>query len=354
MTLSTRARRLQTCRSNLAQMLLGEFIQATRRHILEAIPPGSAVARHTEHEHFYEIIPLGTPEKPVVFPSYTGSLQMLKDESLKNYAVNRMADYIFGHFHEMNDDNLMEHLDQAKLVPAGILQDAGDVGTRIHDARQRYFDAWIARIEAGGQPLFQPDDLSQYLATGETDGRVISGLRGVASFCEMQLYIPVVCELKVWNKKYEVAGTLDDIGYLCTRTPGDLNAHPGKFCEWMSGPGKRGRPSMLRHRFHCVECGAKLDLVLTMLDLKSSNRFKDHYFLQVTGYWDAFATLTKLKPPKNLILKVSKEDGSYKTEDMGDMRPLVKASRHQLALWHGLQHIKRVRTDNGKVVATIT
>src|SRR3990167_6243518 len=102
-------------------------------------------------------------------------------------------------------------------------------------------------------------------------------MRALQVFCIKENYIPIATELYVYSDKYNIAGTLDDVGMM---------------------PDKNG----------------KMQLVL--MDLKTSNQFKDSYFLQVTLYWYMFKKLTGLIPKRNFILKLNKEDGTYKIEDI--------------------------------------
>src|SRR3990167_2044574 len=121
--------------------LSADFI---RQQINKAIPEGSVVPVHNEKGHFYKIM---TPDKEGntgnVYPSVTGKIQIIKDESMINYKMNQAIQYVFRKYKEFNDSNIMEHLDFAARASVDVLVDAGDIGTEIHNARQKYFENWI-------------------------------------------------------------------------------------------------------------------------------------------------------------------------------------------------------------------
>ena len=271
-----------------------------RARILEALPEGTVVPRHTEKAHFYEV-----PRVGLTYPSVTGKLQALKDEGLINYKMNRALEYVSVHKDEMIDPSrAMEVLDEASKESDKILKDAGDIGTIIHNAREEYFNDWIA---TGARPT----DLRRFIPPHVTDRRAISGLRGVERFCVEHKYQPVVSELYLYDEEWETAGALDDIGLM-----GDLET-------------------------------------IVLLDLKSSNRFKDHYFFQVAMYWRMFGKLTGIWPERALILKSSKEDGTYKLEELRELPKLVEYADHLVRLNEGLAFVEAMRKDNQKNVIAV-
>lgn len=266
---------------------------------MEKLPLGSVVSQHTEKEHFYKV-PSGN-----VYPSVTGKLQILKDEGLMAYKMNRAVDYIAAHREELVDpERAMQIFDESKQESEKILRDAGDIGTIIHDARERYFNEWIRTGE-------RPQDLRRFIPPSVTDVRAISGLRAVEKFCIQEKYQPVISELYVYDEEWETAGALDDIGLL-----GD-------------------------------------EETIVLMDLKTSNRFKDHYFFQVAMYWHMFVKLTGVTPERVLILKASKTDGSYKLEELQDLPKLAEYAGHMLKVNEALSFIKGLRKDNQRKVATL-
>lgn len=272
-----------------------------RARILEALPEGTVVPRHTEKAHFYEVPRIGK-----VFPSVTGKLQALKDEGLINYKMNRALDYVSVHRDEMIDPSrAMEVLDEASKESDKILKDAGDIGTIIHAAREEYFAEWI---RTGERPQ---GDLKRFIPPHVTDRRAISGLRAVERFAIECEYQPIASELYVYDEAWQTAGSLDDVGLM-------------------------GREE-----------------TFVLLDLKSSNRFKDHYFFQVTMYWHMFRMLTGITPERALILKSSKEDGTYKLEELRDLPKLVEYADSLIKLNEGLAFVEEMRKDNQKKVVKV-
>lgn len=274
-----------------------------RQQILEKLPEGTVKAEHTERHHFYRIVP-----KDVVYPSVTGKLQLIKDEGLMNYKMNRAIEYIAANRSRMalNEGEAMAVFDEASKESERLLKDAGDIGTLIHDAREQYFKAWI---ETG----VRPPDARAFIPPGCVDRRAVSGMRGIEKFCQEWKYEPVVSELYVYSERWQTAGALDDIGLIDTGT----------------GP------------------------EIVLMDLKTSNRFKSTYFFQVAMYWSMFSELTGITPQRVLILKASKETGKYEIEELTELPKLVEYVEHMLKMNEAVAFIEGLRKDNQKNVVTL-
>lgn len=285
-----------------------------REKILLAIPPGTVTPRHTETAHFYEINDSYVRRSgiaPPVYPSVTGKLQVLKDPSIANYKMNRAIDYIAAHFHEMNRDNIMEYLANAKNESKLSFEEAGRIGTMIHDCREEYMKKWIADGK-------RPPDILSFIPPEKYDIRANSALSALSNFIDDYNYRPVFCELLVWSHRWKVAGTLDDLGII----------------QW------EGKD------------------VLVLLDLKTSNQFKAHYFFQVAMYYDMLKQIFKTEGikiyiDKAIILKVSKEDRTYKIEDLQSPSEIASYARSMLRCSEGLEMIEGRRKDNQKNVLVI-
>lgn len=298
-----------------------------RTVIREKMPEGSVIADHDKKGHFYKIM---TPdEKSVVgnrYPSVTGKLQILKDESLINYKMNKAIEYVFQNWNRFTDANVMEHLDLAARVSQDNLADAGDVGTEIHDTRERIFKDWIATG-------VRPADFLSYIAPEMLDVRVRSALRALDLFCTDHSYVPIACELFVYSHKLKVAGTLDDLGMMRKMV-------------------REGDPTC-KHEIvdnRCVKCDYKQKIIFVLMDVKTSNAFKDHYFFQVSLYYEMFKKLTGLRPDECFILKLSKIDGTYKVENLKRPSTLASYARAMVKTKNGIEYIKQLRRDNQKVV----
>lgn len=302
-----------------------------RQLILEKIPEGSVIPRHTDRKHLYEIV----PEGGAIYESVTTRLQVVKDESLINYKMNRALDYVFANYQKFTDANVMEHIDIASKQSGIILEDAGDIGTAIHSYREAYFAEWIKHWK-------RPESALAFIPQYQTDIRATSGMRALEKFVVENDYIPLVCEIRVWDREYKVAGTLDDVGLMRkTLRPGNPEcAH----AEILIDEKLEGR---------CLHCDLKYRYELVLCDLKTSNQFKDHYFFQVSLYYMMFCRLTGLKPKRCFILKVSKEDGSYKIEELFNIGKLVRYAKSMLRTNDGLDFIRSVRKDNQKNVLVI-
>src|SRR3990167_8098709 len=96
------------------------------------------VPKHDERGHWYEV-----PSLARVLPSVTTCLQVVKDDSIRNWRLNRAVDYVFANHSLFTPENIMEHLESMKRVSVDLLEDAGDIGTAIHSLREQFFKKTI-------------------------------------------------------------------------------------------------------------------------------------------------------------------------------------------------------------------
>lgn len=314
---------------------MNELIADIRKKINEAIPEGRVVTDHDEKGHFYIIDDISPSPR---YPSVTAKLQILKDESLINYKMNRAVEYVFRHWKKFTDDNILEHIDRAERVATEILFDAGDIGTDIHDYREAYFKDWIKTGR-------RPEDILSYIPSEKEDIRAKSALRALDKFITQHRYTPIVSELYVYSHKLKTAGTLDDLGLMywpVRNRYGDRNClHPNSI---ISVDGKKMR---------CMECEFKGIRRFVLMDVKTSNQLKDHFFFQVALYYWMFKELTGLRPEIAFILKLSKEDGQYKMENLRQPSKLASYARSMVRTKNGIEFIREIRKDNLKRVVTL-
>ena len=236
----------------------------------------------------------------------------------------------------------MEHLDHAKQAGTLVFKDAGHIGTEIHDYREEFFNDWITTGK-------RPSDTLSYIPVEQEDIRAKSALRALDLFINETGYVPVWSELLIYSHRYKVAGTLDDLGIM--RWPfagrsGDLRCEHELVYNSERNVGR------------CPKCDMKYKMVFVLMDIKTSNQFKDHYFFQVGMYYDMFKQLmlraeVDLKIDKAFILKLSKENGEYKIEDLKSPSQVATYSKAMLRTAEGVDMIKGRRKDNQKKVITI-
>ena len=307
-----------------------------QKRIDDAIPPGSVVTAHNDQGHFYQVM---TPDEDgnvgMVYRSVTDKLQVVKDESLITFKMNRSLDYVFQHWAEFSEQNVMEHLDKARRASVDIMEDAGDIGRDVHKYRENYFKDWIKNGKA-------PEDIINYIPPEQEDIRAVSALRALHQFCDDYHYQPIRTELFVYSHKMKLGGTLDDIGFTWMKDREGNSECQHELIE-----------SATRNFVNCVKCDFRYRIYLTLMDIKTSNQFKDHYFFQVALYKWMFYKLVGLRPQKCLIVKLSKVDGTYQVEDL--KRPAMVASyaRSMVRTNNGLQFIRELRKNNQKRVITI-
>ncbi len=321
--------------------------QEIRARIDEMLPAWKCVARHNDRGHFYEVRETSLTEKGPIYPSVTGKLQILKDEGLINYKMNRAIEYVFANYKKFTDENVMEELDKASRVSQDILADAGDIGTVVHNCREDIFNEWI-------KTGVRPADFLKFLPEVECDVRAISAVRALQKFCEETGYIPVKCELLVFSHSMKTAGTLDDLGLMpkvyregdpSCRHVGQSLFNNAESCILFDDKGF-GR---------CLHCDYKMRYQFVLMDLKTSNQFKDHYFFQVSIYWKMLVKIlgSAWAPERCFILKVSKEDGTYKIEDLKKHQKLAQYAEYMIRTNEGVEFIKSLRKDNQRKVGTL-
>lgn len=323
-----------------------------RARIAEVLPEGRVIPRHSENGHFYEVID-GLFTTPPIYPSVTGKLQVLKDESISNFKMNRAIEYVFGNYKAFDDSNIMEHLDKAANVSGGILEDAGDIGRRVHDYRERIFKDWLAKG-------VRPTDFLSFIPPEDVDVRAVSAIRALQKFVEERDYTPIACELLVYSHKLKTAGTLDDLGLLRNV----IRAGDDPKCDHMADtlfPDRQGvvRASCVINsgngKHTCVKCNYQFRYELVLIDIKTSNQLKDHYFFQVCLYWKMFWQLMgrDWMPERCVIVKLSKTDGTYKIEDLKRPARLAQYASFMIKTNEGIDFIKSLRKDNQRTVVTI-
>lgn len=289
---------------------LRAYVDHVRGMIDRALPPGTVVPQHTADGHFYGV-PSGA-----VYPSVTGKLGAVKDESIQNWAMNEALRHvqenlpsIIGLDGKIDMIRAIDLIEMAKATPRILLKEAGDIGTMIHDRREKYFQDWI---DSGALYEDRPD-ISLYYDRDNDDSRLIAGMLGIERFVTAHRYIPIRTEVMVYSNQFKVAGMLDDIGILDIRN---------------------------RRR-------------LALIDLKTSNQFKAHYWLQVALYYLMFYENTGIKPSYVGILKVDKNMPKYSIETVKDMNKMMKAARSVLRVYDFMEEIKQMRKNVGKKVIKI-
>lgn len=333
--------------------------KAIQARIMEVLPPGRVVPRHNDDGHFYEVID-GLFTVPPIYPSVTGKLQVLKDESITNFKMNRAIEYFFKNIKNINEENIMEHLDKAAAVSGGILEDAGDIGRRVHDYRELIFKDWLAKG-------VRPSAFTSFIEPADVDVRAVSALRALQKFVEEKDYIPVAVELLVYSHKWKTAGTLDDLGLMRqVLNEGEGNCDHMNDTLFPDASAERAEAKIIPARASCIingtngkhtcaRCGYQYRYELVLMDLKTSNQLKDHYFFQVACYWDMFRKILgkEWTPERCIIVKLSKTDGTYKIEDLKRPAKLAQYAGAMITTNEGIDFIKTLRKDNQKVVVTL-
>ena len=279
-----------------------ERVRAYQDEFSVLLPPGAVIPMHSERGHFYKASSSGQ-----TYGSVTEKLKCIKDESIQNFALNEGMRYIEANLSKVvgpsgiNMIKAIDMFDAAKKASSGVLSDAGDIGNRIHDRRDNYFQNWI---DTGTKP-----DMALFIFEND-DPRLIAAMKGLEKFVVDYDYRPIRTELMLVSHKYKVGGTLDDVGLA--RFPGEKN-----------------------HQ-------------LVLMDLKTSNQFKAHYWLQVALYHIMLREITGINTKRHFILKLSKETPTYKVEEITSMAKVAQGVRYLLKVDEAMNFIKETRSQINK------
>lgn len=297
--------------------------QYYRNVITRTLPKGTVVPDHDTTGHWYRVPSLG-PD--IRYPSVNGRIHIFKEEGLADWRMNKALEYIFKHFEDITKDNLMEYIASAEQQSVTEFHDASDIGRDIHDYREQIFTRYIDT----GKYIEVFDDI---IPVERQDIRAISAMGALQKFVNDYHYESIATELYVYSSKLKLAGTLDDIGLIWTEVrKGTLG------CEH----------DMIDT--HCVKCPLKYKKDLCLMDLKSSNYLKPIYWIQVALYYHMFRALTGLSPRKMFILKLDKNNRTYKVEFMKDIARVVRVAKLVLRLSDDLDWLKEARIKQAEVI----
>ena len=269
-----------------------ETILRLRAQIRNKVPQDYIQLKPDVSQHIYFAPATGTE-----FISTTTKNHVISNPIFNNWRMNRMADYLFDHKDEINKENFDEYLQKAKDYPEEIFKKAGEFGTLVHGYADRYFKDWILYNK-------QPDSILRYVdgsrGKKEEDYKAWACLRSLEGWINKVGYIPLASEIMVWNEKYHMAGTMDNVGVIGNQV---------------------GLP-----------------------DWKSSNDFRDDYWIQLGNYYGMFYRLTYIRCEWGKIIKFDKDHGTPAKEDPIDHLPTrFKTSLLVSNLYDELQEIRKLR-----------
>lgn len=286
------------------------FVPSLAKNLRTAISTvfydGRVVPRHTEYEHFYEDTVDGS-----IYPSVTARTGILDKPYLKQWAANKAVDYLLK-FIEDNPEYEKHELDTAakaaRNVHKTLLKQASSWGSQGHDIVDNYVKMWIEDNRPENIKDIIPDD---------TEPEAISAALGAEKFFKEYHLYPIVSEKKLVSKKNACAGTLDTlflIGEVYKERHGDSKCQH----QWWE---------KAEDKLWCEKCGRTEQLLLLLLDLKTSNSVYDHvdYPIQVSGYGSFLTEMVGIKCQRYWILHVSKEKPEYDVAVIKDHKSAAKA-----------------------------
>ena len=269
-----------------------KHILKLRARIREKVPQDTLQLKPNTPFHIYY-----NPRTGGEYISTTTKNRVISSPQFQDWRMNRMAEFILDHKDEISKDNFDEWIKKAKEYPETEFKAAGVFGTLCHSYIHKYFIDWILRDQ-------QPASILQYIdgsrGPREENFRVWSVLRSLENWVNANGYIPLASELMLWSDNYNLAGTMDNVGVDKTGLPGTP-------------------------------------------DWKTSNNFRDDYFLQLGSYFGMFYEMTHIRLHWGKIVKLDKDRGQFSEEVVNDLRKCFKYHVIASKLYDAMQDIRGER-----------
>lgn len=240
---------------------------------------GKIEACHDATGHHYRFVESGK-----VVDSVTTKL-ILEKKHLTPWSIKMAIEWLehgdrWNKYLAAKKDETNEYLQGAILAPLGVRDDAGNIGTHVHQAAEDFINQWI-------KTEIKPDDIISFIPeAGKSDGRVWAGARSVKKlFDDRPHIVPVASELLVGNERLNSAGTLD------------LIVMNGKDVE--------------------------------IWDFKTSNQIdKIGYSMQVAAYSSMFTSMTRVHPKAWRVVKISKDMDKVELHKLKGYQQAISCFQH--------------------------
>lgn len=269
---------------------------------------GRVVPAHTEYEHYYK-----DSEDGAIYASVTTKTSLLSRKYYKQMAADKAVDLIEGALLLGTPLDKML-LDSARVAHVADLEKAGKWGTHGHDIVDKYVDMWITTGERPSTPI-------QDLATEDTSPQGICAAISASKMFDEYDMFPVISEKKIISKKHSYGGTLDSLWFIgepMKNRDGDMSCKH----DWFE---KKG------NKLTCLKCDRKIKLVLTLIDLKTSNNIwgrgemgKIDYCWQVSAYSQSLKEMCGISPKKHWILRLDKSKPDFEIGVIVDIKESLK------------------------------
>lgn len=303
--------------------------QRTRDCLDKAIPFGSIVAEHTPTSHHYRanIFP-GAP----LYDSVTTKTGIIDKGYLKVWGVKLAVEHIRKNIQGVIDEVTRDTvLYDASVQHEVVLDEAGGIGTIVHNAIEDYIKEWIAK----GYPGVVANVPGQ-------DVRVLSALKAFAAFVKDHYIIPVHAEMLVASEELQTGGTMDFICYL-----GRITQEGNKNCNH-DFHSKKDEDELLQE---CVLCGETVQFELTIMDWKTSNSIKDksEYAMQTVAYGQCIFELSGLEVKNYMVVRLDKSMGVYEKGLVDDPVRALEACKYAFKLYDYLneptEHLRIIQKE---------
>lgn len=292
-----------------------------QQHIEDVFSQKLVVPEHTDITHYYRYMPTGE-----VYPSVTTKTGILDKSYLKNWSVKLAMDHIrscYEVFHE--DPELI--LNEAEHKHVSVLEDAGDIGTVIHEIIENYINTWIRNQE-------RPFDIREFALRRDVndpkgyignDNRVMAAIRSAEELLAQHPIIPLTTEVRVACPQNKLAGTVDLVCLVGNKQQDEMCLH--NFMQ-----------SSRKHlRFECSKCGYNSGFKLGILDWKTSNQGnKPDYAMQIAAYQKGLAHMTGQRPKRLLVGHLYKESVKGKLYEVKESHSAFNAYKNAAQIYDWL------------------
>lgn len=269
--------------------------QVAKKIIAEKVI-GKIKADHTEEGHFY-ILPSGKRVSSVT------TKLIIEKKHLIPWAVEQGVKWleIGDRWEKLKTEEREEYMTGAKFAFTDIRDEAGNIGTFVHQIIEDYLKEWMALGK-------RPKDITSFIPAG-TDYRVHGATRAREAIFEKYNVIPVASEILVGDEKMNCAGTLDEIMFNL-----DTNS-------------------------------------LELWDTKTSNQVDTfNYALQVAAYKAMFQKMTGLRIKVCRVNKYDKFSNRYESWILNDYMKALRAFNHLSKVYDYRENVATHLTRDKKII----
>lgn len=244
------------------------------------------IKRIDAEERFYEV-------EGVKMPSVTTILNVISKPALQFWYVKMALEYIRQNHGRINEITVGDILKEARKKPDELKEEAANIGSLVHWQLEKLVKSMIETKQSFQVDVdhFDFSGLTSRYAkpVDEILEKVVNSTKAFVKWAASVKFEPIESELMVYSRRWHYAGTLD--------------------------------------------CVAKINGKLAVIDFKSSKSYWPEMDLQVSAYRQAYQEMTGRKPKEAWILRLGKEDGEFEAIQVKSLAKSMRAFKGAYELW---------------------